>query len=313
MILVCGEALIDLVPVPAGDELAYVARAGGSSFNVAMGLGRLGAPVGFLGRISTDRFGRMLRGRLEADGVDCGLVEDGDEPTTLAVVQIEAGSEPAYAFYGEGTADRMFGAGHAPAELPDEVTAIHLGSISMVREPGASAFEAVMRREHARRVLTLDPNIRASLVGERTAYLERLEGWVSLADVVKVSRADLDWLYPGIEPDAAAAAWLARGPGLVVVTKGHEGVLGMTARDRVEVAGTPVVVSDTVGAGDAFTSGLLARLHATGRLERSSVRDISADALRDCLAFANKAAAITCTRAGAQPPTLAEMEAAPLG
>jgi len=313
MILVCGEALIDLVPVPAGDELVYVARAGGSSFNVAMGLGRLGAPVGFLGRISTDRFGRMLRGRLEADGVDCGLVEDGDEPTTLAVVQIEAGSEPAYAFYGEGTADRMFGAGHAPAELPDEVTAIHLGSISMVREPGASAFEAVMRREHGRRVLTLDPNIRASLVGERTAYLERLEGWVSLADVVKVSRADLDWLYPGMEPDAAAAAWLARGPGLVVVTKGHEGVLGMTARDRVEVAGTPVVVSDTVGAGDAFTSGVLARLHATGRLERSSVRDISADALRDCLAFANKAAAITCTRAGAQPPTLAEMEAAPLG
>ena len=312
MILVCGEALIDLVPVPAGDELTYVARAGGSSFNVAMGLGRLGAPVGFLGRISTDRFGRMLRGRLEADGVDCGLVEDGDEPTTLAVVQIEAGSEPAYAFYGEGTADRMFGVDRAPIQLPDEVTAIHLGSISMVREPGASAFEAVMRREHGRRVLTLDPNIRPSLVGERAAYLERLEGWVSLADVVKVSRADLDWLYPETEPDAAAAAWLARGPGLVVVTKGHDGVLGMTAQDRVQVAGTPVVVSDTVGAGDSFTSGLLARLQATGRLERSSVREIPADALRDCLAFANKAAAITCTRAGAQPPTLAEMEASDL-
>ena len=169
MILVCGEALIDLVPASAGDEPAYVARAGGSSFNVAMGLGRLGAPVGFLGRISTDRFGRMLRGRLEADGVDCSLVEDGDEPTTLAVVQIEAGSEPVYVFYGEGTADRMFSTDHPPADLPDEVTAIHLGSISMVREPGASAFEAVMRREHGRRVLTLDPNVRPSLVGERSA------------------------------------------------------------------------------------------------------------------------------------------------
>ncbi len=309
MILVCGEALIDLVPASNGDDLAYVARAGGSSFNVAMGLGRLGTPVGFLGRISTDRFGRMLRGRLEADGVDCTLVEDGDEPTTLAVVQIEAGSEPAYAFYGEGTADRMFGVDRPPVELPDEVGALHLGSISMVREPGASAFETVMRREHGRRVLTLDPNVRPSLVGERTAYLERLEGWVSLADVVKVSRADLDWLYPGTEPDASAAAWLERGPGLVVVTKGHHGVLGMTARDRVEVAGTPVVVSDTVGAGDAFTSGLLARLHATGRLERTGIREIPADALRDCLAFANRAAAITCTRAGAQPPTLAEMDA----
>ena len=111
-------------------------------------------------------------------------------------------------------------------------------------------------------------------------YLERLEGWVSLADVVKVSRADLDWLYPGTEPDAAAAAWLARGPGLVVVTKGHDGVLGMTAQDRVQVAGTPVVVSDTVGAGDSFTSGLLARLQATGRLERSSVREIPADEMK---------------------------------
>lgn len=312
MILVCGEALIDLVPVSFGDELAYVARAGGSSFNVAMGLGRLGAPVGFLGRVSTDRFGRMLRGRLEADGVDCSLVEDGDEPTTLAVVQIEAGSEPVYVFYGEGTADRMFGVDRAPVQLPDEVSALHLGSISMVREPGASAFEAVMRREHGRRVLTLDPNIRPSMVGERTAYLGRLEGWVSLADVVKVSRADLAWLYPGTEPDAAAATWLARGPGLVVVTMGHDGVLGVTARNRVEVPGTRVAVSDTVGAGDAFTSGLLARLHASGRLERPSVREISADALRDCLAFANKAAAITCTRAGAQPPTLAEIEASNL-
>ena len=313
MILVCGEALIDMVPASGGDELTYVARAGGSSFNVAMGLGRLGAPVGFLGRISTDRFGRMLRSRLDADGVDCRLVEEGDEPTTLAVVQIEAGSEPVFVFYGDGTADRMFGVDGPLAELPEEVTALHLGSISMVREPGASAFEAVMRREHGRRVLTLDPNIRASLVGERTAYLTRLEGWVALADVVKVSRADLAWLYPGVAPDAAASAWLERGPGLVVVTRGHDGVLGVTARDRVEVAGTPVVVSDTVGAGDSFTSGLLGWLHAAGRLERSSIREIPAGELRDCLAFANKAAAITCTRAGAQPPTRAEMDASDLG
>jgi fructokinase len=310
MILVCGEALIDLVPASTGTELAYVARAGGSSFNVAMGLGRLDAPVGFLGRISTDRFGRMLRSRLEADGVDCRFVQDGDEPTTLAVVQVEAGSEPAYAFYGEGTADRMFGVDGPPPDLPDEITALHVGSISLVREPGASAFEAVMRREHGRRLLTLDPNVRPSLVGERSAYLARLEGWVSLADVVKVSRADLAWLYPETAPDAAAAAWLARGPSLVVVTRGHDGCLGLTARQRVEVPGTPVAVSDTVGAGDAFTSGLLAWLQAAGLLERASVREIPAAALREGLAFANRAAAITCTRAGAQPPTRSEMGAA---
>jgi fructokinase len=308
MILVCGEALIDLVPVSAGDEPAYVARAGGSSFNVAMGLGRLEAPVGFLGRVSTDHFGRMLRSRLEADGVDCRFVQEGDEPTTLAVVHLEAGSEPVFAFYGEGTADRMFSVEDLPADFPDEVTALHLGSISLVREPGASAFEAVMRREHGRRVLSLDPNVRSSLVGERSAYLARLEGWVSLADVVKVSRADLAWLYPGAALEAVAAAWLDRGPGLVVVTKGHDGSVGVTAGGRVEVAGTPVVVSDTVGAGDAFTSGLLAWLHAAGRLERTRIRAIPAEALRECLAFANRAAAITCTRAGAQPPTRSEMD-----
>ena len=311
MILVAGEALIDLIPASAGDDLTYVARAGGSSFNVAMGLGRLGVPVGFLGRISTDRFGRVLRSRLEADGVDCRLVQEGDEPTTLAVVQVEAGHEPVFVFYGDGTADRMFSLGDPPADLPDEVTAVHVGSISLVREPGASAFEAVMRREHGRRVLTLDPNVRPSLVGERSAYAARLEGWVSLADVVKVSRADLAWLYPGADPEVVAAAWLARGPGLVVVTRGHDGALALTARDRVEVAGTSVVVSDTVGAGDAFTSGLLASLHGAGQLERMNVREIPAGVLQACLAFADRAAAITCTRAGAQPPTRSELDAPP--
>jgi len=320
MILVCGEALIDLVPLPGGGEPragnapggggepAYVARAGGSSFNVAMGLGRLGTPVGFLGRVSRDPFGQMLRRRLEADGVDCRFVQEGDEPSTLAIVHLEAGAEPVYAFHGEGTADRLLRVEDLPATFPAEVSALHLGSISMVREPGASAFEAVMRREHGRRVLSLDPNVRPSLVGERSAYVARLEGWVSLADVVKVSQADLAWLYPGAAPDIVAASWLARGPGLVVVTRGHDGSFALTARARVEVAGTPVKVSDTVGAGDAFTSGLLAWLHEAGRLELTRVREIPADALHACLTFANRAAAITCTRAGAQPPTRSEME-----
>lgn len=309
MILVCGEALIDLVPLSQGDEPAYVARAGGSSFNVAMGLGRLGIPVGFLGRISSDPFGQLLRRRLLADGVDCRFVQEGDEPSTLAIVHLDAGAEPVYAFHGEGTADRMLRVEDLPADLPEEVGALHFGSISMVREPGASAFEAIMRRERGRPVISLDPNVRPSLVGERAAYVTRLEGWVSLADVVKVSRADLAWLYPEAAPDAVAAAWLARGPALVVVTKGHDGSLGLTAGDRVEVAGTPVVVSDTVGAGDAFTSGLLAWLHGAGWLDRTRIREIPANELRACLTFANRAAATTCTRAGAQPPTRSEMDA----
>lgn len=249
----------------------------------------------------------MLRSRLEADGVDCRLVTSGDEPTTLAVVQIEAG-EPVYSFYGEGTADSLFGVDGLPSPFPEEVTALHFGSISLAREPGAAAFEAVMRREYGRRVLTLDPNVRPSLVGERSGYLSRLEGWLSLADLVKVSRADLAWLYPGATPEAVAAAWLDRGPNLVVVTKGCDGCLGVTPRDRVELPGIPVLVSDTVGAGDAFTSGLLAWLQAAGVLESMRIREIQEDTLAEALEFANRAAAATCTRAGAQPPTRSELE-----
>jgi fructokinase len=309
MILVCGEALIDLVPLSHGDEPAYVARAGGSPFNVAMGLGRLGIPVGFLGRVSRDPFGQLLRRRLLANGVDCRYLQEGDEPTTLAIVHLDAGAEPVYTFHGEGTADRLLRVGDLPADVSNEVAALHLGSISLVREPGASAFQALMRREHGRRVVSLDPNVRPSLVGEHSAYVANLESWVSLVDIVKVSRADLAWLYPEMAVDAVAAAWLARGPGLVVVTMGRDGAFGLTARDRVEVAGTPVTVSDTVGAGDAFTSGLLAWLHGAGRLERTRIRETPAEALRDCLRFADRAAAITCTRAGAQPPTRSEMDA----
>jgi fructokinase len=308
MILVCGEALVDLVPLGQGDEPTYVARAGGSSFNVAIGLGRLGVSVGFVGRLSQDLFGRMLRRRLESTGVDCRFMLEGDEPSTVAIVHLEAGAEPVYAFHGDRTADRLLRVEDLPATLPAETNALHFGSISMVREPAASAFEALMRREKGRRVLSLDPNVRPSLVGERRAYVARLEGWVSLADVVKVSRADLAWLYPSTAPDTVAAAWLRRGPGIVVVTRGRDGACALAASGRVDIAGVTVPVWDTVGAGDAFTSGLLAWLQEAGWLDRTRLRAIPADALRRGLAFANRAAAITCTRAGAQPPTRTEMD-----
>lgn len=313
MILVCGEALIDMVPLPASeDQPAYVARCGGSLFNVAMGLGRLGIPVGFFGRLSRDPFGRMMRRQLEEDGVDCRFVLDGDEPSTLAIVHLEARAEPVYTFHDEGAADRLLRVEDVPAILPDDVLALHFGSISLLREPGASAFESLMRREHGHRLVSLDPNVRPGLVRDRAAYTERLEGWVSLADLVKVSRADLEWLYPDLEPEDAARAWLARGPGTVVVTRGHDGAVALVGGGRVEVPGIEVAVSDTVGAGDSFTSGLLAWLARAGRLHRVAIRGVTQDELATALTFANTAASITCTRAGAQPPTLAEMRAAGL-
>jgi fructokinase len=313
MILVAGEALIDLVPVPGAAEPTFVARAGGSPFNVAIGLGRLGLPAGFLGRLSRDPFGRLLRHRLEEAGVDVRLVVDGDEPSALAVVDLVAGAEPAYTFHGEGTADRLLRVADLPAALPDAVSALHVGSISLVREPGASAYETLMRREHGRRVISLDPNVRPGLVGPRPAYVTRLEGWLALADVVKVSSADLAWLYPGRPHDDVARAWRARGPAIVVVTCGSDGAAAYGPAGRVEVPGTRVAVADTVGAGDAFTAGLLAALADAGRLDVRTIAGTDGAELRDALAFANAAAAVTCTRRGADPPTRAEVAAALVG
>ena len=272
MILVCGEALIDLVPLGQGDEPTYVARAGGSSFNVAMGLGRLGVSVGFVGRVSQDPFGRMLRRRLASAGVDCRFVREGAEPSALAIVHLEAGPEPVYTFHGERTADRLL----RVEDLPAAFRRRGLRPASRLDLDGSRArrvgLRGLMRREHGRRVLSLDPNVRPTLIGDHSQYLARLEGWISLADVVKVSRADLAWLYPATAPDTAAADWLRRGPGVVVVTRGRDGAVraGGSRPRRGRRSHGPV--SDTVGAGDAFTSGLLAWLQEAGWLDRTRLR-----------------------------------------
>lgn len=310
MILACGEALVDLIPRTFGDEVAYVPRGGGSPYNVAVGLGRLEIPVGFVGRISRDPLGRLLRSRLADNGVDLRFTLEGAEPTTLAVVDVQPDTEPVYGFYGEGTADRLLRVEDLPRTFPDEVVALHFGSISLVREPGASAFEACMRREHRRRVLSLDPNVRPDLVGDRAGYLRRLADWVSLVDLVKVSRADLAWLYPGQPPEQVARQWLTTGPVLVVVTLGAEGAAGCSRDAVARAPAVEITVSDTVGAGDAFTSGLLAWLHESGNLTRERMQQLSTTRIADCLEYANRAAALACTRAGAEPPTRAEVSAA---
>lgn len=314
MILVSGEALIDLVPVTVDGETAYLPRTGGSPYNVAVGLGRLGVPVAFFGRLSSDPFGKLLRDRLTAEAVDCSFLRSGSEPTALAIVHLAPGEEPHFVFYGERAADSAL----APDEIPSSAAldgrahALHFGSISLVREPAASAYERLMRRESAHRVLSLDPNVRPGLIGDRTSYRERLEQWVEMADVVKVSRADLMWLYPERQPLDAAEGWLARGPSLVVMTRGGAGAIALTSTGTVEVPGIPVAVRDTVGAGDAFSAGLLGSLDLRGLLEGTALPSIGQDDLRACLDFANTAAAITCTRSGADPPTLAEvLEAVP--
>jgi fructokinase len=300
VILVAGEALVDLTPARCGDGSGYLPHPGGSPYNVAVGLGRLEVPVAFLGRLSTDTFGRLLRDHLQASQVSLAYVVDAEEPTTLAFVHLRDDEEPAYAFYTEGTAGRVLLPEHLPA-IP-EGAAMHFGSFSLALEPGASTLEGLMRRESRRRLLSLDPNVRPGLVPDRDAYLRRLEGLVRLADLVKVSRVDLAWLYPREDPDAAASRWLGSGPALVLVTMGGDGAVAFGVAARAGAATPPVTVVDTVGAGDAFTSAALAWLHRHDALHRRGLETLDASALTALLRFANAIAAETCTRAGADPP-----------
>jgi fructokinase len=300
VILVAGEALVDLTPARCGDGIGYLPRPGGSPYNVAVGLGRLDVPVGFLGRLSTDTFGRLLREHLQASQVSLTYVLDAEEATTLAFVHLGDDEEPEYAFYTEGTAGRVLLPEHLPA-IP-EGAAIHFGSFSLALEPGASTLEGLLRRESRRRLLSLDPNVRPGLVSDQDAYLRRLEGLVRLVDLVKVSRADLAWLYPRQAPEAVASRWLGLGPALVVVTLGKDGSEGFGAAVRASAATPPVTVVDTVGAGDAFTSAALAYLHRHDTLDRRGLEALGAAELEALLAFANGIAAETCTRPGADPP-----------
>jgi fructokinase len=310
MIICCGEALIDFVPVLADGAPAYRPLPGGSPFNVAIGLGRLGAPAGFLSRLSTDFFGDLLVDTLVRNGVDCRHVARTTDPTTLAFVSQPGAGEPQYAFFSNGAADRCITEHDLPPAFDDAVTALHLslGAITLMTETAAGTYEALLRREAKRRVVVFDPNIRAGLIADRAGYCKRLESLVGICDLVKVSRADLEWLYPGHAVETSAEAWRGLGPRLVVVTLGAEGAMAFMGGARVAVPGRKVNVVDTVGAGDSFHSALLAGLHDHGALTIDGLPKLKPEALPGLLNRATAAAAITCNRAGANPPTRAELE-----
>jgi fructokinase len=310
MILCCGEALIDFVPLP--DLRAYRPCVGGSVFNIAVGLGRLEAPAGFFCRVSTDFFGDMLIDYLAENSVDTRYVVRGDDPTTLAFVSLPEGegAEPRYIFYTNDSADRLLRVDDLP-DLPDTVKALHFGSLSLLLEPGASALEALMRRESRRRIISLDPNVREGMIEDRDAYRKRFEGWVEQVDILRLSRADFEYIYPDGEIEAAVERWLKSGVALCIVTLGSDGAVGYTAAGaQAEVPTPKVEVVDTVGAGDTFLAAALAYCHQEGVLyDREALKALPADRLAACLDFASRAAAINCTRAGANPPTWAEVEA----
>ena len=301
-VLVAGEALIDFLPLPLSEGTGYRPVPGGSPFNVAIGLARLGVPTGFVGRLSLDPFGRLLRRHLESNGVDGRYALEGEGPSTLAFITEGPGSEPEYTFFTAGAADRELHPKDLPADLPTDAKALHFGSYSIACEPIGSTLLGWAEQEHEERLIAFDPNLRPALIGDPDRYRNRLARWLQVARIVKASCADVEILYPGDSIEAVAARWLAQGARLVVITRGADGVSGFLVEGRFDLPGEPVDVVDTVGAGDAFMAGLLAGLDRHGLLSLEAQAAWSPQALHPVLAYAQRVAATTCTRPGADPP-----------
>jgi len=306
MIAVCGEALVDFTPAAIGGETAYLPQAGGSPRNVAVGLARLGVACSFLGKISNDAFGQMLADDLFDNGVDLSNLVRSELPSALAFVLEDGDGGEAFQFYGEGTADQDLSADEVPEGLFEDVEAVHFGSYSMVLGRTGSTLRSLMRSVQGQTVVLLDPNVRPSLLS-CDAYLRRIESLVPFANLVKVSQQDLSWLFLDEQPEDVARRWLDLGPDVVVVTHGGRGAIGYTRRSETHSPGVSIEVADTVGAGDAFTAGLLAQLLGKGLLSQEALATISERPLTDAIAYANRVASLACTRIGASPPTTDEL------
>ncbi len=333
MILVCGEALIDFFP--SGAFCAEVAsssaeqnvedkrpwsmmrsfdfsgRFGGSPFNVAFGIARLGVPSAYFGCLSTDFFGEALASFLAREGVDLSFVRRSGQPTTLAFVQTAPDGTPTYAFCGEAAADRMLTASDLPIALPGSITALSFGSFSLAVEPCGTAFETLLLQEALRRVVALDPNVRARLVSDKDTYRQRLERLIGAAAIIKVSTEDMQALYGPGNPYEIARTWNRQEKGqprakLIVITDGANGAQALLEGEWITFPATPVPIADTVGAGDTVQAALLAGLHTRNLLTHSALNRLTCDQAAPVIAQAITAATFTCTRRGADLPHTAD-------
>ncbi len=309
MILCCGEALIDMIPhLTLTGVDGFVPHVGGSVFNTAIGLGRLGVPVGFLSGISTDLFGQQLVAALQASGVDTSCLLRSERLSTLAFVTMTNG-QAGYKFFDENSAGRMLVPADLPA-LPDSVSTLYFGGISLCAEPAADTYAALAAREAGRRLIMLDPNIRPGFIPDAARYRARIEKMIALAQIVKVSDEDLNWLLPGPQSLDDKAAELQRmGPALVLVTRGKDGArVRLKGGAFLQVEAPPVKVVDTIGAGDTFNAGFLAKAAELGCLSIDAFPTMTEDQVLQALQFAVRVAALTVSRAGADAPWRRELQ-----
>lgn len=299
MIVVSGEALVDLVIDVDG---SVVAKLGGGPFNAARTIGRLGGQVAFLGALSNDRFGSLLRRKLADDGVGLDLVTAVELPTTLAAAELSPEGAASYRFYLDSTSAPAL----ALTDLPDGVRALHVGTLGLVLEPMATVVEQLVRSAGDEVLVFADPNCRPRVTTDRDGYLARLGRVLSRSDVVKVSTDDLDFLSPGVEHRASARALLAQGPQVVLLTAGGDGAWVITADHTELVPARPVTVADTIGAGDSFGGAFLHWWTANG-LGRADLTSI--DLLMAATRAGVEVAGRTCEQVGAEPPHAADLGA----
>ncbi len=306
MVICCGESLIDMLPRESrAGEASYAPYAGGAVFNTAIALARLGGRSEFLSGLSTDLFGEILTASLTQSGVDFSRSIRSDRPTTLAFVTLVNG-QARYAFYDENTAGRMFDIADMPQQ-PDLQQAHFFGGISLVSEPCASSYEALLTQVAPSVATMIDPNIRPGFINDEPAYRARIERMMALSDVVKLSDEDLHWLRGSGDLETLAQELIAAGSKLVCITEGAKGARGVWSKGSCFVPATAVKVADTVGAGDTFNAGVLANLERAGLLSKPALSELSQSQVEDALRLGVQAAAVTVSRAGANPPWAAEL------
>ncbi|MCF6334853.1 MAG: carbohydrate kinase [Spirochaetales bacterium] len=306
MIISLGEALIDFISL---EGLKFNGFPGGSPYNTAIAISRLGTPVQFLGRISRDMFGNQLIKYLKKNSVGTDLIQRTKDKTTLSFVQKQTDGQAEYAFFANSTADRNWNMEDLKSvRLPEEAKIIHFGSISLSQEPCGSSITDFLKNNHKGLLLSFDPNIRPSLVEDRDKFMKRFKELCRISTIVKLSDEDLEWLYPSLTTDNAVKNILESGVSLIALTTGKKGALLINKNNRLSSPLFDLPVADTIGAGDTFHGALLSYLYKKNWIDRNTLNSRTEEQLLTIGNYANKAAGINCSRSGANPPTKLEME-----